>query len=80
MNYGGSTGFGRAYRERLNGQWGVVDVADCAAAAQAVIDQEQAHPERVAIEGAAPAALRPWQPSVSQTASVLERAATEWPI
>ncbi len=51
VNYGGSTGFGRAYRERLNGQWGVVDVADCAAAAQAVIDQEQAHPERVAIEG-----------------------------
>ena len=51
VNYGGSTGFGRAYRERLNGQWGVVDVADCAAAAQAVIDQGQAHPQRVAIEG-----------------------------
>lgn len=51
VNYGGSTGFGRAYRERLNGQWGVVDVADCAAAAQAVIDQGQAHPKRVAIEG-----------------------------
>ena len=37
VNYGGSTGFGRAYRERLNGGWGVVDVSDCAAAAQALI-------------------------------------------
>jgi hypothetical protein len=37
VNYGGSTGFGRAYRERLNQGWGVVDVADCAAAAQALI-------------------------------------------
>ena len=51
VNYGGSTGFGRAYRERLNGGWGVVDVQDCAAAAQAVIASGRAHPQRVAIEG-----------------------------
>ena len=51
VNYGGSTGFGRAYRERLNGQWGIVDVADCAAAAQALIAAGKAHPERIAIEG-----------------------------
>ena len=29
VNYGGSTGFGREYRERLNGNWGIVDVNDC---------------------------------------------------
>ena len=51
VNYGGSTGFGRAYRERLNGGWGVVDVADCAAAARALIVSGRAHPEQIAIEG-----------------------------
>ncbi|MEB3253933.1 MAG: prolyl oligopeptidase family serine peptidase [Synechococcus sp.] len=51
VNYGGSTGFGRDYRERLNGGWGMVDVADCAAAAKALIDSGRAHPDQVAIEG-----------------------------
>ena len=51
VNYGGSTGFGRAYRERLDGQWGVVDVADCAAAAEAVVARGLASADRVAIEG-----------------------------
>jgi len=51
VNYGGSTGFGRAYRERLDGQWGVVDVADCAAAAQALVEAGRAAPGRIAIEG-----------------------------
>ncbi len=51
VNYGGSTGFGRAYRERLDGQWGVVDVDDCAAAARALVAAGLASPERIAIEG-----------------------------
>jgi dipeptidyl aminopeptidase/acylaminoacyl peptidase len=51
VNYGGSTGFGRAYRERLDCQWGVVDVADCAAAAQALVAAGLADPQRIAIEG-----------------------------
>lgn len=51
VNYGGSTGYGRAYRERLRGQWGVVDVADVAAAASALADAGAADPARLAIEG-----------------------------
>ncbi|MEB3275978.1 MAG: prolyl oligopeptidase family serine peptidase [Cyanobacteriota bacterium] len=51
VNYGGSTGFGRAYRQRLDGQWGVVDVSDCAAAARAVVAAGKADPARIAIEG-----------------------------
>ncbi len=51
VNYGGSTGFGRAYRERLDGQWGVVDGADCAAAAAALVAAGRADSRRIAIEG-----------------------------
>jgi dienelactone hydrolase len=51
VNYGGSTGFGRAYRERLDRQWGVVDVDDCAAAARALVAAGKASAHRVAIEG-----------------------------
>jgi len=51
VNYGGSTGYGRAYRERLRGQWGLVDVADCAAAALALADAGQADGKRLGIRG-----------------------------
>ncbi|MBT9606571.1 prolyl oligopeptidase family serine peptidase [Microbacterium sp.] len=51
VNYGGSTGYGRAYRERLHGQWGVVDVDDVAAAASALADAGLADPARLAIAG-----------------------------
>ncbi|MFM7170151.1 MAG: S9 family peptidase [Cyanobium sp.] len=51
VNYGGSSGFGRAYRERLDGQWGVLDVGDCLAAAAAVVASGRAAAERVAMEG-----------------------------
>ncbi|MGW1376992.1 prolyl oligopeptidase family serine peptidase [Streptomyces sp. NPDC002446] len=51
VNYGGSTGYGRAYRERLRGQWGVVDVEDCAAVARALADEGTADRARLAIRG-----------------------------
>ncbi len=51
VNYGGSTGFGRAYRERLDGRWGIVDVADCAAAARFLAREGLADPARIAIAG-----------------------------
>jgi dipeptidyl aminopeptidase/acylaminoacyl peptidase len=51
VDYGGSIGYGRAYRERLRGQWGVVDVADCAAVAEALAAEGTADPERLAIRG-----------------------------
>ena len=41
VNYGGSTGYGRAYRDRLHGQWGVVDVDDCINAARYLVQQRQ---------------------------------------
>ena len=51
VNYSGSTGFGRAYRERLNGGWGVVDVADCVACVRHLVATGRADPARVAIRG-----------------------------
>ncbi|MFE2306779.1 prolyl oligopeptidase family serine peptidase [Streptomyces sp. NPDC059411] len=51
VNYGGSTGYGRAYRERLREQWGVVDVADCAAVARSLGAEGTADPARLAIRG-----------------------------
>ena len=51
VNYGGSTGFGRAYRERLDRQWGVVDVDDCLAAARTLVAAGRADPRRIAMEG-----------------------------
>jgi dipeptidyl aminopeptidase/acylaminoacyl peptidase len=51
VNYGGSTGYGRPYRERLNGQWGVVDVEDCVNGARFLVDQGEADAGRLAIRG-----------------------------
>ncbi|PSJ26599.1 acyl-peptide hydrolase [Streptosporangium nondiastaticum] len=51
VNYGGSTGYGRAYRERLRGQWGVVDVEDCAAVAVGLASEGLADPARIAVRG-----------------------------
>jgi dipeptidyl aminopeptidase/acylaminoacyl peptidase len=52
VNYGGSSGYGRDYRERLRKQWGVVDVEDSVAAAKALVERGDADPARLAIRGA----------------------------
>jgi dipeptidyl aminopeptidase/acylaminoacyl peptidase len=51
VNYGGSTGYGRAYRERLNGEWGVVDVDDCVNGARYLVDRGVVDGRRLAIHG-----------------------------
>jgi dipeptidyl aminopeptidase/acylaminoacyl peptidase len=51
VNYGGSSGYGRAYRQRLNGQWGVVDVDDCVNAARYLVEKGLADPNRLIIVG-----------------------------
>jgi len=51
VNYGGSTGFGRAYQQRLDGQWGVVDVDDCVNGAKYLVEQGEVDGDRQAITG-----------------------------
>ena len=51
VNYGGSTGYGRDYRNRLRGQWGVVDVADTVSVIKALVARGIADPERIGIDG-----------------------------
>jgi dipeptidyl aminopeptidase/acylaminoacyl peptidase len=51
VNYRGSTGFGRAYRRRLDGQWGVVDVTDCEDGVRFLVREGRVDRERVAIRG-----------------------------
>ena len=51
VNYGGSTGFGRAYRQRLQGTWGIVDTADCINAAEWLASQGEVDGHRLLIRG-----------------------------
>jgi dipeptidyl aminopeptidase/acylaminoacyl peptidase len=51
VNYGGSTGYGRAYRDQLKGSWGIVDLDDCEAAARWLGDQGRVDPARLCIRG-----------------------------
>lgn len=51
VNYRGSTGYGRAYRQKLYGEWGVVDVADCAKGAEWLVEQGKVNPDAVFISG-----------------------------
>jgi dipeptidyl aminopeptidase/acylaminoacyl peptidase len=57
VDYAGSSGYGRAYREALEGGWGVVDVADCIAAARFLSERGDVDPARIAIEGASSGGL-----------------------
>ena len=51
VNYSGSTGYGRPYRDRLKGQWGIVDVEDAVGGAEAMVAMGKADPERLIIRG-----------------------------
>ncbi len=51
VNYRGSSGYGRAYREKLRGNWGLVDVADCVSGARSLADTGQVDRRRIAIRG-----------------------------
>lgn len=51
VNYGGSSGYGREYRERLRGEWGVVDVEDVVTSVQGLVGLGYADPARLAISG-----------------------------
>lgn len=51
VNYGGSTGYGRAYRQRLNGNWGIVDVDDCVNGARYLAEQRLVDGDRLIIRG-----------------------------
>jgi dipeptidyl aminopeptidase/acylaminoacyl peptidase len=75
VNYGGSAGFGRAYRERLRKQWGIVDVEDAVAAAQALAAAGQADPERLAIRGGSAGG---WTTLAAVTTTSVFKAATSY--
>lgn len=51
VNYGGSSSFGRDYRRRLNGRWGIVDIDDCVNGAQHFVDQDRVDGSRLIIRG-----------------------------
>ncbi len=51
VNYGGSTGYGRDYRERLKGNWGIVDVDDCVNGARYLVEKGWVDGDRLCIDG-----------------------------
>ncbi|HZB31590.1 MAG TPA: prolyl oligopeptidase family serine peptidase, partial [Streptosporangiaceae bacterium] len=75
VNYGGSTGYGRSYRERLRKQWGLVDVEDAVAAAQALAAAGEADPERLAIRGGSAGG---WTTLAAITTTAVFKAATSY--
>jgi dipeptidyl aminopeptidase/acylaminoacyl peptidase len=75
VNYGGSTGYGRSYRERLRRQWGIVDVEDTIAAAEALVRSGAADPGRLAIRGGSAGG---WTTLCAITQSSLFKAGTSY--
>jgi dipeptidyl aminopeptidase/acylaminoacyl peptidase len=75
VNYGGSTGYGRSYRERLRRQWGLVDVEDAMAAVQALATAGEADPERLAIRGGSAGG---WTTLAAITTTSVFKAATSY--
>ncbi|MBA9006946.1 S9 family peptidase [Thermomonospora cellulosilytica] len=75
VNYGGSSGYGRAYRERLRRQWGVVDVEDAIAAGRALAERGIADPDRLAIRGHSAGG---WTTLATVTQSAVFRAAASY--
>ena len=73
VNHGGSAGYGRAFRELLNEQWGVLDVEDCAAVASALADEGIADRARLAIRGGSAGG---WTGALSIVATDVYRCAT----
>jgi dipeptidyl aminopeptidase/acylaminoacyl peptidase len=73
VNYGGSVGHGRQFRERLREQWGVVDVADCATTAQALAVEGTVDGDRLAIRGGSAGG---WTAAASLTSTRLYRCGT----
>jgi dipeptidyl aminopeptidase/acylaminoacyl peptidase len=61
VNYRGSTGYGRSYRQALQGQWGVIDVDDCLSGAYYVTDQGWAERDKMALMGSSSGGLTVYQ-------------------
>jgi len=57
VDYRGSTGYGRRYREALNGRWGELDALDCEDATRSLVQQDLVDPERIAIRGSSAGGL-----------------------
>ena len=82
VNYGGSTGYGRAYRQRLYGQWGVMDVDDCVNGARYLVERGQVDGNRLIITGGSAGgyttSVRPHLSQFLQSGRELTSASVTW--
>ena len=79
VNYGGSTGCRRPYRERLYGRWGIVDVVDCINAARCLVEQGKADPERLVVTGGSAGGYTTLCALVPRRIRVRDEATSGWP-